>query len=72
MYGNQGNIHMKRTRRKLDKKDPLTRLECRISEKDKNRIIFLAEQYAGGNITMWITHGALNAPRKYLVKRASK
>jgi hypothetical protein len=38
----------------------------RFTEKVYNRIVFLANTYAGGNITKWITHGALNAERKVL------
>jgi hypothetical protein len=60
---------MKRIKRKINPKEVQTRIECRLTEKDKFRIIFLAEQYAGGNVSMWMVHGALNAPRKYLVPK---
>lgn len=38
----------------------------RFTRKDWSRIVFLAKTYAGGNITKWITHGALTAEREHL------
>lgn len=59
---------MKRKYRKI-KHETTKRIEIRVTEKEKNRIIFLSKQYAGGNLTIWLVHGALNAPRQYLVKK---
>lgn len=39
---------------------------ARVTEKEKNRIQMLADLYAAGNVTAWLVHGALNAPRKQL------
>lgn len=47
-----------------DKRD--THIRLRVTEKEKNRIKILAKLYAGGNLTAWMIHGALNAPRKKL------
>lgn len=45
--------------RKLIKK-----IELRVSEFEKNRIKWLADRYANGNISLWVVYCALNAPRK--------
>jgi hypothetical protein len=42
-------------------------IKFRASDKERNRIRFLAEQYAGGNSSMWLVYAALNAPRRFLV-----
>lgn len=44
----------------------IKKLQIRLSTKELNRIRILAKEYAGGSITKWILHGALNAPREYL------
>lgn len=41
-------------------------IRIRVTEKEKHRIKILADLYAGGNVTAWLIHGALNAPRKKL------
>ncbi len=38
----------------------------RFKPKDWNRIRGLADHYAKGNATKWVTHGALNGERKFL------
>jgi hypothetical protein len=38
----------------------------RCTEKEMNRIIWLASQYAGGNLSRWMVYAALNVERKYL------
>lgn len=38
----------------------------RCTEKEMNRIIWLANQYAGGNVSRWLVYAALNVERKYL------
>jgi len=42
------------------------RLEIRLTEKERNRLQMLADIYAGGNLTQWLVHGGLNAPRVFL------
>lgn len=39
-------------------------LKIRVSRLEKERIKFLADKFAGGNMSLWITYCALNAPRK--------
>lgn len=41
-------------------------IQIRVTEKEKNRIKMLADLYAFGNVSAWITYAALNAPRKRL------
>jgi hypothetical protein len=43
-----------------------------IPLKDWNRIRGLAKIYAGGNVSLWLRHGGINAPRKHLVKDEKK
>lgn len=45
--------------RKLSKK-----IELRCSDYEKIRIKWLADKYAGGNISLWLIYAAINAPRK--------
>lgn len=45
------------------------RLEIRLTEKEKNRIKILAGIYCEGNISQWVVHAAINAPRKILNKK---
>lgn len=48
------------------------RKDVRMDEFTWNRINWLAKRYAGGNITKWMIHGALNADRVFLVKKKKK
>lgn len=50
----------------LTKKKLTEILHIRVSEIEKNRIKFLAEKFANGNISLWVTYCALNAPREKL------
>jgi hypothetical protein len=53
-----------------EKSEPvMLKKDFRVEEKVWNRIRILAKEYAGGNASKWIKYAALNAPRKYLVKR---
>jgi hypothetical protein len=40
------------------------RIEIRCSTIEKNRIKALAAIYADGNLSLWLVHSAMNAPRK--------
>jgi hypothetical protein len=44
-------------------------LKFRVTKKDLNRIQFLSRTYAGGVLSDWLLHGALNAPREFLRKK---
>jgi hypothetical protein len=56
---------MKRGRPKI--KDPKSRaIIFRVTVKTENRIKHLAAIYADGDLSKWLTHAALNAPRKRL------
>lgn len=46
----------------------LSRIDVRMTEKEKNRIKMLADRFAGGNVSLWITYAALECPRVHLVK----
>jgi hypothetical protein len=52
-----------------DRVKRLKKFQLRLTEKDLNRIRILAREYAGGNVSAWLVHGGLNAPRQYLVKK---
>jgi hypothetical protein len=52
--------------RKKSTKTLMKTIQFRISAKDKNRIKWLAEQYAGGDVSRWLRHAALNASRRFL------
>lgn len=39
-------------------------VKIRVSEYEKNRIKYLADNFAGGNMSLWIIYCALNMPRK--------
>lgn len=41
----------------------------RLTEKVFNRLKILAREYAGGDLTKWLTHGGLEAPRVYLTPK---
>lgn len=47
-------------------------LKVRASEEAANRIQWLADTYAGGNLSLWMRYAALEAPRKYLVPPSDK
>lgn len=49
------------TKRKLNEV-----IQIRVSDFEKNRLKFLAEKFANGNLSLWIIYCALNAPRKKL------
>jgi len=44
----------------------------RCTEKEMNRIIWLAGHYAGGNVSRWVVYAALNAERKFLTMNEIK
>ena len=46
------------TKRKLNEK-----IEIRVSLYEKNKIKYLADLFANGNLSLWVTYAALNAPR---------
>lgn len=53
----------------MSKKNPKTQVvNIRFSEYEKNKIQMLANVYANGNLSKWLTYAGLNAPRKYLTK----
>jgi hypothetical protein len=41
-------------------------LFARCTKKEYERIRFLANEYANGNVSRWLIHGALTAERSYL------
>ncbi len=43
--------------------------DFRTSEYVWNKAKIFAKEYAGGNMSLWINHAILEAPRKYLVKK---
>jgi hypothetical protein len=43
-------------------------VQFRTTPKIRNRIRHLARLYAGGNVTAWLEHAGVNAPRKILKK----
>jgi hypothetical protein len=47
-------------------------IQVRCSEQEKNYIKGLAGIYAGGNLSLWLMHGAKNAPREFLVVQEQK
>lgn len=47
-------------------KKKIETIQVRLTEFQKNRIKILADKYAFGNMSAWIVHGAMNAPRKTL------
>lgn len=44
----------------------------RCTKKEYQRILFLAQEYAGGNVSRWLVHGALTARRTYLNQSRTK
>lgn len=49
-------------------KTEVLRLRCTPSV--RNRIATLAQIYADGNVSAWLEHSALNAPRRFLSEAA--
>ena len=43
-----------------------TKIQIRVSEFTRNRLQVLAKRYAGGNMSAWVEHGIMNAPREYI------
>lgn len=48
------------------KKELTEKIEIRVSVFEKNRIKFLAEEYANGNISLFVIYNAINAKREYI------
>ena len=48
------------------------RINIRVSEHDKNRLQWLADKYADGNLTKFLVYSALNAPRRKIGKGPRK
>jgi len=46
------------------RKELTEKIETRVSEFEKNRIQFLADKYANGNVSLFMVYHAINAPRK--------
>lgn len=42
------------------------KIQFRLTEPVYNRIRGLANLYADGNVSAWLVHGGLNAPRRFL------
>lgn len=48
-------------------KNPMGKgLRFRMTLKDENRVRGLAKLYASGDLSKWLRHAALNAPRRFL------
>lgn len=45
-------------------KELIKKIEIRVSEFEKNRIKFLADQYANGNVSLFLIYHGLNSTRK--------
>lgn len=41
-------------------------VKVRVSTQEKNRLRWLADHYAGGNLSLWLVYAGLSAERKYL------
>lgn len=41
-------------------------MKFRLSIQEKNRIKGLAKIYAGGDVSKWLRHAGVNAPRRFL------
>ena len=52
------------------KKSPIKEkfITIRITKKSYIRIKWLADEYANGNISKWVEHGALTGQRRYFRK----
>ena len=40
------------------------KIEIRVSEFEKNRLKWLANKYANGNVSLYLIYHGMNAPRK--------
>lgn len=47
------------------------RIEIRLSQYEKNKLQYLADRYAAGNLSAWILYASFNVPRKVLKKKNS-
>lgn len=56
----------KKRGRKRSKNPRRKKLQAKATVQEYNRIRLLARIYAGGNVSKWLIHGGVNAPRKYL------
>lgn len=45
-------------------------IKVRVSQQEKAMIKFLADQFAGGNVSLWVVYCALNAPRELLTSKS--
>lgn len=52
--------------RKKSKNPKAYGFRFRTNREHWNRIRMLARMYAKGNLSKWLEHGGLNAPRKFL------
>lgn len=57
---------MAKVGRKKRKDGLIETVKFRLSERDLNRLEWLVKTYAGGELSRWLRHAALNAPRRYL------
>lgn len=46
------------------KKELTEHIHIRVSEFEKNRLQWLADKYANGNLSLYMIYHAMNAPRK--------
>jgi len=53
-------------KKQQEKKTEIIRM--RVSRGTKNRILWLANQYAGGNVSKWLEYAGINCVRKYLIR----
>jgi hypothetical protein len=51
---------------KKDRKE--TAIQIRLTEYEKGKLKLIADKYAGGNMSLWVAHAIMNAPRKFLIK----
>lgn len=50
--------------KQVRKKELTEKIEVRVSEFEKNRLRWLANKYANGNLSLYVIYHAMNAPRK--------
>lgn len=46
------------------RKELIKKIEIRVSEFEKNRLQWLADKYANGNVSLYLIYHGMNAPRK--------
>lgn len=56
---------MKRKKKLVQKMD--CTIQVRLTSQEKNKIRARAQIFAGGNISLWMIHAALNTQGEYLV-----